>query len=136
MNFKEGWYRIRVDAARCAYYRYYISTEAYTCLCRVEPSGQQILLWYTSDPAKARRDPIVSDYVWHPATDDGDWWDSPQTASTAEPDLPENLSRSERTPTARELCQRAAMADGESTDGLSCTTEVHVGIFFDGTNNG
>jgi len=63
----------------------------------------------------------------------GDWWDNPTTAG--KPRNPGDHSRNARTPTIRELAQRASAADCGSADGLSCQKEVHVGIFFDGTNN-
>lgn len=51
------------------------------------------------------------------------------------PDIPGDYSREKRKPTARELCQRASHVDPAATDGLQCSKEIHVGIFFDGTNN-
>lgn len=48
--------------------------------------------------------------------------------------MPGAFARSERKPSARELVQRASTADASACT-LDCVKEIHVGIFFDGTNN-
>lgn len=134
MSFKEGWYRTRVDHQRRRFYRYYISPDRYISECFTEPNGQQILLWSTESEAGARVDPVSAEWAWSPPARN-DWWDNPAGSQNARLDTPGDHARASRKPTARELAQRAGQACISDADGLSCTKEIHVGIFFDGTNN-
>jgi len=132
-EFREGWYEISFDAntrdRRC---RFYKSTSLCTAECIIKESGLQILLW--ADEAGR---PIAwsSDYRPMDAAAPGDWWDKDPGGTNYQPGLPGDQSRASRKLSARELCQRAASADPAKADGLSCSKEIHVGLFFDGTNN-
>lgn len=132
-EFREGWYEISFDAntrdRRC---RFYKSTSLCTAECIIKESGLQILLW--ADEAGR---PIAwsSDYRPMDAAAPGDWWDKDPGGTNYQPGLPSDQSRASRKLSARELCQRAASADPAKADGLSCSKEIHVGLFFDGTNN-
>lgn len=135
MSFREGWYLVRTDHARRRFCRYFISTTAYTAECIIEPNGEQILLWHVESNALARRADWSGEYRELPAARNGDWWDNPASSVRMRPDAPGDYSRVARKPTARELSQRARSADIAQCDGLDCSKEIHVGIFFDGTNN-
>jgi uncharacterized protein (DUF2235 family) len=132
-GFREGWYEISFDAntrdRRC---RYYKSTSLCTAECIIKESGLQVLLW--ADEAGR---PIAwsSDYRPLDPAAPGDWWDKDPGGTNYQPGLPGDQSRADRKLSARELCQRAASADPAKADGLSCSKEIHVGLFFDGTNN-
>lgn len=133
VEFKEGWYEVRFDAAtrdrRC---RYYKTTSLYTAECIVKETGLQILLWVDEAGKVDVRSP---NYVCMENAPAGDWWDNEPGGKSYQPELPGDQSRATRKLTARELCQRAATADPGKADGLSCSKEIHVGLFFDGTNN-
>lgn len=136
--FREGWYEIHFDPktyrSRCRYFR---TMSFYTAECTIESNGQQFLLWQDPNGPKGAGRPAEwsSSYKPLPDADKGDWWDNPPGGTQYKPAQPGHHSRTLRKPTPRELCQRAGSADAASGDGLSCTKEIHVGIFFDGTNN-
>lgn len=132
-EFREGWYEISFDAnTRDRRSRYYKSTSLCTAECIVRESGLQILLW-----ADEAGKPIAwsPDYRPMDVAPPGDWWDKDPGGANYQPGLPGDQSRANRNLTARELCQRAASADPAKANGLSCSKEIHVGLFFDGTNN-
>lgn len=132
-EFREGWYEISFDARtrdrRC---RYFKSTTLCIADCLVKETGLQILLW---------ADPNGKPAAWSPKypplaeTAPGDWWDREPGGAHYKPELPGSHRRASRALTPRELCQRAGTADAQKADGLSCAKEIHVGLFFDGTNN-
>lgn len=132
-TFREGWYEISFDAKtrdrRC---RYFKTTSLCTAECVVKETGLQILSW---------ADDAGRPYAWSPEyrpmdpAAPGDWWDQDPGGTNYQPGLPGDQSRAGRKPTVRELCQRAASADPAKADGLICSKEIHVGLFFDGTNN-
>ncbi|QOF78355.1 T6SS phospholipase effector Tle1-like catalytic domain-containing protein [Variovorax sp. 38R] len=132
-EFREGWYEISFDAKtydkRC---RYYKTTELCTAECIVKETGLQILLWAEEAGRPTR---WTSDYRPIEPAPAGDWWDNDPGGKNYQPGLPGDHSRADRTLTARELCQRAASADPSKADALTCSKEIHVGLFFDGTNN-
>lgn len=135
MKFRKGWYLVRTDHQGRNFCRYFNTASSYTAECYVEPDGAQILLWQAATDAAAKPGQWSSEYKPLDEAPAGDWWDNPKTSAHVNPDLPGDYSRKARKPTARELCQRAAHADPASADGLSCSKEIHVGLFFDGTNN-
>ncbi len=135
-EFQVGWWSVlksRDGARRCLHFR---NREYYNASCRVEANGRQILLW--QDPAGRTGAGLPglweSKFEFMPNAPAGDWWDNP-TKAAAKPRNPDDHSRNDRQPTVEELCRRAALADAGTASGLSCQKEVHVGIFFDGTNN-
>jgi Uncharacterized alpha/beta hydrolase domain (DUF2235) len=135
MSFSPGWYEIRFDpATRRRLCRFFKSPSVYTMECYLEPNGEQILLW--SDPAgeTGRGKPGT----WSPSypklakADPGDWWDNPPGGPKYNPDNPDAFLRMTRQPTPRELAGRCSTA---TAPGAECSKEIHVGLFFDGTNN-
>lgn len=135
MSFTAGWYEVRFDAAtRRRLCRYFKSPTTYTAECYLEPNGEQILLW--QDPA-GRGGPGKA-AAWSEAyphlaeADPGDWWDNPPGGARYNPDDPDAFTRMTRQPTPRELAGRCSTA---MAPGASCSKEIHVGLFFDGTNN-
>lgn len=131
-TFREGWYQTRFDPANYRWHCLYFTSPT-ECIaeCRVEQDGSQILLWHEPEGRAAL---WSEDFAPLRRADDGDWWDNPDNDDYA-PDVPGDYARVGRQPTARELCQRAATVDPALMDGLTCEKEIHVGIFFDGTNN-
>lgn len=139
MTFAPGWYQVRRETGgpnegrvHCLYFE---DASTYSAQCIVEANGAQILTWQAQDAAHYRQAAWSSDYVKLVSADPGDWWDNPATSAGYNPDIPGDYSREKRQPTVRELCQRASHADPAASDGLQCSKEIHVGIFFDGTNN-
>lgn len=135
-TFRAGWYEIHFDAktfrSRCRYFR---TTAFYTAECVVESNGQQILLW--QDPSgptgPGRPAQWSASFKALANADRGDWWDNPPGGPRYKPALPGDYSRALRKPTPRELCQR--VGSGSTASALSCSKEINVGIFFDGTDN-
>jgi uncharacterized protein (DUF2235 family) len=136
-GFKQGWYivsRTKSGNKRCFKFR---DPEHYVAICTVDSNGRQFLEWQdekdVNGPGKPGR--------WLPSYEEmdyappGDWWDNPASKQKYMPKTPGNFSRVDRKPTPRELSQRAATANPAAASGLTCTKEIHVGIFFDGTNN-
>ncbi len=139
MKFTPGWYLVRTETGgpnvgrnHC---RHYVDQMRYDAQCIVEPNGAQIFQWGASDPSKYKKSPWSSEFKLLANADAGDWWDNPESSKGYNPDVPGDYSREKRKPTAKELTQRAGHADPGCTDGLTCSKEIHVGIFFDGTNN-
>jgi len=139
MGFRTGWYLIRTETGgpnvgrkHC---RYFVDTSTYSAQCIIEPNGAQIFQWGTDDPSKYKKAAWSSEFEPLADAPKDDTWDNPETSAGYNPDLPGDYSREQRKPTARELAQRAGHADPACADGLVCTKEIHVGIFFDGTNN-
>lgn len=132
-KFDEGWYEVSVDAnTRDKRYLYFKTAELCTAECIVKETGLQILVW-SDDAGRAIK--CLPSYKWTANAPQGDWWDNDPGGKNYQPSLPGDHSRADRTLTARELCQRAASADPSKADALSCAKEIHVGLFFDGTNN-
>ncbi|MEC3767393.1 phospholipase effector Tle1 domain-containing protein [Cupriavidus sp. SS-3] len=135
--FQPGWYELDFNATtrdvRCGYFK---TATTLTAECLVQSSGHQTLLWLDSSGLNGNGRPSV----WSPhfrrltpaATTD--WWNEPPGGATFRPLLPIAGPRATRAPTPREFCQRVGTA--AANEGiLSCTREIHVGLFFDGTNN-
>ncbi len=137
-TFRPGWYEISFDAAtRDRHCRYFKSSSVYTAECLVRSTGQQILLW--SDPAGL--DGVGQPAQWQPAYRPlagaamDNWWNQPPGGANYRPELPPSGSRAQRKPTLKELCERAATSSFAGKESLNCSKEIHVGLFFDGTNN-
>jgi uncharacterized protein (DUF2235 family) len=136
--FRPGWYEISFDAStrdrRC---RYFKNPSTYTAECLLKSTGQQILLWHdpagVNGPGKAAA--WQSTYRPLDNAPKDDWWDNPPGGKSYNPELPPSDSRADRKPTLSELCGRAGTADIDGKQSLSCSREIHVGLFFDGTNN-
>ena len=136
-SFRPGWYAVRKTkngGTLCLQFR---DTQHYTCQCTVEPNGKQFLLW--ADPAgpsgPGKPGQWLSAYKPLANAPTGDWWDNPRSKEKYKPNTTGDFSRTARTPSAKELSQRAGTVNAGTASGLSCTKEIHVGIFFDGTNN-
>ena len=139
MNFIPGWYLVRTETGGSnegrRHCRHYVDQLRYDAQCIVEPNGAQILQWGTNDPANYKHAEWSPEFKLLANADSGDWWDNPKSSKGYNPDVPGDYSREKRKPTAKELAQRAGNVDPGCTDGLTCSKEIHVGIFFDGTNN-
>ena len=136
--FRPGWYEVSFDAStrdrRCWYFK---DPSAYTAECLVKSTGHQISLWYdaagVAGPGKAATWPPTYRPLENAPKDD--WWDNAPGGKSYSPELPDSGSRAQREITLNELCGRAVTADIEGKRSLSCSREIHVGLFFDGTNN-
>lgn len=135
-NFRVGWWcvhRSNDGSRRCLYFH---DREHYNATCRVEASGRQILIW--QDPAGPTALGLPgrwqSNFEFMPNAPAGDWWDNARSAAPTQQN-PGAHSRNARQPTVDEQCQRAASCNADQASGLCCVKEIHVGIFFDGTNN-
>lgn len=136
-GFKQGWYevsKLRGGQTRCLKFR---DREHYVASCRVNASGQQFLDWQDPQDLAGPGQPgrWLPTYKLMDYAPLGDWWDNPQSQEKYKPKNPGGFSRADRKPTPRELSQRAATASPAAASGLTCTKEIHVGVFFDGTNN-
>lgn len=137
-SFRPGWYEVAFDpktyGSRCRFFR---TRSMFTAECQVDSNGRQYLLWIDPQGASGAGRPgeWSSAFKALPTANEGDRWDNPVGARSYEPSLPSAAARNLRKPTARELCQRAATADANGSNALICSKEIHVGVFFDGTNN-
>ncbi len=137
-TFRPGWYEVSFDAAtRDRHCRYFKSPSVYTAECQVKSTGQQILLWSDPEGLDGAGQPAQWQPTYRPlagaAADD--WWNHLPGGANYRPELPPSGSRAQRKPTLKELCERAGTADIAGKTSLSCSREIHVGLFFDGTNN-
>jgi Uncharacterized alpha/beta hydrolase domain (DUF2235) len=137
MSFTPGWYFVRKAAGESKLCLYFKSTTHYTARCLLDNNGHQFLLW--ADPAgptgPGRPGQWLPNYERLGLAPAGDWWDNPRTQAPVPARDPGSHSRNARTPTAREQSGRAAAVDTGAASGLACEKEIHVGLFFDGTNN-
>ncbi|RBL14823.1 DUF2235 domain-containing protein, partial [Xanthomonas oryzae pv. oryzae] len=136
-DFKPGWYAVKRLHDGAVDNWYFETRERVTLTARVLPNGDQILLFRPTPQQPYLSKTWSSAYEWLPTAKPGDHWDNDKYGAVADgkTELPGKFSRRQRKPSARELSQRASKACFSSVDGLSCTREIHVGIFFDGTNN-
>lgn len=137
MDFKPGWYEIKQYANGSSYCMYFRNAQYYTMTCTVDANGRQFLRW--ADPqgmnGPGRAGQWLPTYKPLALAPDGDWWDNPVAQGNYKPKNPRAFSRSSRSPTPRELSDRATAVNAGAASGLTCVKEIHVGIFFDGTNN-
>jgi len=134
-EFKPGWYRVSrtlLGVEQCCYFK---TTNTYTAECSIELNGGQSNWW------DAERSPPARKMVWHedfkamPALPSAAHWDEYScTLSSPETLSPIEIVRLGRTPTDRENALRSSATDFTGSDG-SCVQAIHVGVFFDGTNN-
>jgi Uncharacterized alpha/beta hydrolase domain (DUF2235) len=136
-NFNAGWYSVKKYANGNRFCLYFRNAEFYTAKCTVDSNGRQFLVWQDpggpTGPGQPGR--WLPSYEYLPNAPADDWWDNPRTSAKYEPKNPGDFSRSARISTAKELSQRAGATNAADASGLCCTKEIHVGVFFDGTNN-
>ena len=136
--FRPGWYEIAFDPrtyrSRCRFFR---TRSFFTAECVVDSNGRQYLLWQDANGPTGAGRPGEWSSTFKPlqTASDGDWWDNPASSRPYKPSQPASDLRNVRKATPRELCQRAGAADSAAFETLGCSKEIHVGIFFDGTNN-
>ncbi|HBK45388.1 MAG TPA: DUF2235 domain-containing protein [Xanthomonadaceae bacterium] len=136
-DFKPGWYAVKRQQDGAVETWYFQTQDRVTLTALVLPNGDQILYFRPTAQQPCLSRTWSPAYEWLPSAPPGDHWDNDKYGAVADgkTEVPGNFSRSQRKPTARELSQRAGKACTASVDGLSCTREIHVAIFFDGTNN-
>jgi len=136
-TFHTGWWGVsrREDGAIEAWH--FIEHNRVTMIALVLPNGDQVLYFRPTE-----KEPYLV-REWLPSYEEmgnahpGDGWDNDKygAKASASMQVPKNFPRATRKPSAQELSGRAGKADDCKADGLSCAREIHVGIFFDGTNN-
>ncbi len=134
-DFQPGWYRVNrsiFDIEECCYFT---TPDTYTASCSIELTGQQTHWW------DAERQPPARKLEWQPdfkpmrtLVSASHWDDYSCTTAGTETQDPIEGPRIERELTGREKMLRANTIDFTGSDG-SCVQAIHVGIFFDGTNN-
>lgn len=131
--FQPGWYQVQRKLDGSFDYRYFNTSRTYIAHCLVEANGAQKLWW------DARSNPPARTMNWNPGFERGSdslstaTWDAyARTVGNPEMEPPPSYSRLDRQLTCMEEIARSAESD---FTGLDCVQEIHVGIFFDGTNN-
>lgn len=136
-KFSVGWWAVerRSDASTEAWY--FADEKHVTGTALLLPNGDQLLYFRPSEKQPYLLRDWLSSYEPLGSADEGDSWDNDKYGAKADASMqmPKDFPRATRKPSARELSARAGKADACKTDGLSCVREIHVGIFFDGTNN-
>ncbi|KAB7772569.1 T6SS phospholipase effector Tle1-like catalytic domain-containing protein [Xanthomonas maliensis] len=136
-DFKPGWYAVKRQQDGSVEAWLFQTKERVTMTALVLANGDQILYFRPTPQQPYLAKTWSSAYEWLPTADPNDHWDNDKYGAVADgkTEVPKSFSRSTRKPTPRELSQRAGKACTAAADGLSCTREIHVAIFFDGTNN-
>ncbi|MBN6151543.1 DUF2235 domain-containing protein [Xanthomonas sp. AmX2] len=136
-DFKPGWYAVKRQQDGSTETWYFQTAERVVATALVLPNGDQILYFRPTAQQPFLSKKWSPAYELLPSAPPGDHWDNARYG--AKPDgrteVPKDFSRSQRKPSPRELSQRAGKACVASVDGLDCTREIHVAVFFDGTNN-
>ncbi|MGY0611837.1 T6SS phospholipase effector Tle1-like catalytic domain-containing protein [Luteimonas sp. A501] len=135
-DFRRGWYGVRRQQDGSLVCYHFTSWDKVSQTCLILSNGDQLSWWAAEGPHEYRTETWSSDYEPLSRAPSGDTWDNHKYASGGpQTEIPAAFSRIERKPTPRELSQRASKASFCGVDGLACTREIHVGMFFDGTNN-
>jgi len=132
-EFQSGWYKVQRKLDNTLDCRYFDTPHTYSAHCWLEANGSLRLWW------DARRHPPARFMTWEPCFQR--IADSPSIASwdayactvgnpEMEPPIP--LARLGRKRTIMDELARGMKAD---FTGPECVQEIHVGVFFDGTNN-
>ena len=132
-EFQAGWYRVQRKLDNTLDCRFFDTPQTYIAHCWLEANGSLRLWW------DARKTPPAKTMTWEPRFQR--IADSPSVASwdtyactignpRMEPPIP--LARLGRKRTIMEELARGMKAD---FTGPECVQEIHVGVFFDGTNN-
>lgn len=136
-KFEAGWWAVdrRDDGSTEAWF--FADAKHVTGTALLLPNGDQLLYFRpTKEKPFLLRD-------WKPSYErlgsapPGDSWDNDKYGAKANAtmQMPKDFPRASRKPSAQELSGRAGKADLGKADGLDCMRELHVGVFFDGTNN-
>ena len=132
-EFQPGWYKVRRKLDNSLDCRYFDTPHTYSAYCWLEPNGNQRLWW------DARQHPPARAMAWQPrfqrvadplSVASWDAYACTLGNSQMEPPIPIARLGRERTP--MEEITRGMKAD---FSGMDCVQEIHVGMFFDGTNN-
>ncbi|WP_269791100.1 DUF2235 domain-containing protein [Stenotrophomonas sp. Iso1] len=136
-EFRVGWWAVarRDDGSTEAWY--FADQKHVTGTALLLPNGDQLLYFRPSEKQPFLLRDWLSSYEPLGSAPAGDSWDNDKygAKANASMQLPKDFPRATRKPSARELSVRAGKADACKAEGLSCVREIHVGIFFDGTNN-
>ncbi|WP_370680026.1 DUF2235 domain-containing protein [Comamonas sp. GB3 AK4-5] len=131
-EFTTGWYEIGFDKqTQERRHRFFKSTILVLAEFIEKPSGRTLVSWVDE---KGRSDQWSANYPKAKNTTP-EAWISTTSGNQCQFKTPEDKSRKEVVLSTREASQRAEKADAAQADGLSCEKEIHVGLFFDGTNN-
>lgn len=136
-GFKPGWWAVNRRKEGDVEAWYFQNRTQVTATALLLSNGDQILYFRPSAEKPHLLETWQPRYEWLPVAPAGDRWDNDQYGAEVEASmaLPEAFSRASRQPSAQELAGRVGKADLCKAEGLSCEREIHVGVFFDGTNN-
>ncbi len=132
-EFQSGWYKVQRKRDNTLDCRYFDTPHTYGAHCWLEANGSLRLWW------DARRHPPVRAMTWEPRfqriadpPSTAAWDTYACTVGNPEMETPIPLARLGRKRTIMEELARGMKAD---FTGMECVQEIHVGVFFDGTNN-
>ena len=132
-EFQTGWYRVARKLDDTLDCRYFDTPQTYSAHCWLEPNGRLRLWW------DARKHPPVRAMMWEPhfqrladPPSIANWDAYACTLGNSQMELPIPIARLGRERTPMEEVTRGMKAD---FSGMDCVQEIHVGVFFDGTNN-
>ncbi|MCD9087070.1 DUF2235 domain-containing protein [Stenotrophomonas sp. SY1] len=136
-KFEAGWWAVdrRDDGSTEAWF--FADEKHVTGTALLLSNGDQLLYFRpTKEKPFLLRDWNAS-YERLGSAPTGDTWDNDKYGARANASMqtPKDFPRASRKPSAQELSGRAGKADLCKADGLDCVRELHVGVFFDGTNN-
>ncbi|NWC11761.1 DUF2235 domain-containing protein, partial [Pseudomonas agarici] len=132
-EFQPGWYHVKNHMGKAIDCRYFDTPHSYIAYCWLEANGSMGMWWdaYKHPPAQAMTwQPRFQRIVGSPAT--AAWDAYACSVGNPEMELPIPVVRLGRERTIMEELARGMKAD---FTGMECVQEIHVGVFFDGTNN-
>lgn len=132
-EFQPGWYKVQRKLDETVDCRYFDTPNTYIAHCWLEVNGSLRLWW------DARKNPPAKTMTWEPrfqripAPSANAAWDAYAcTVGNPEMEMPITVERLARERTIKEECARFMKGD---FSGPECVQDIHVGVFFDGTNN-
>ena len=133
VGFQAGWYKVQRKLDNKLDCRYFDTPHTYSAHCWLETNGSLRLWW------DARKDPPAKAMTWEPRfqriadSPSITSWDAYAcTVGSPEMEPPIPLARLGRQRTIMEEIARSMKVE---FTGMQCVQEIHVGMFFDGTNN-
>jgi len=132
-EFQPGWYEVQRKQDEIVDCRYFDTPQGYIAHSWLQANGAQRLWW------DARQDPPARAMAWQPrfqripAPSATTAWDAYAcTVGNPEMEMPITVERLTRERTIKEECARFMKGD---FTGPECVQDMHVGVYFDGTNN-
>jgi len=134
-EFKPGWYCVEREPTGTQNCCYFTTPNTYIAQCLLELNGSQSFWWDAEHRPPAREVQWQKTFEPVPGQVSAPHWDDYAcTGGNVQTQSPIEIARLGRTPTDREKFLRSGTANFTRSDG-ACVQEIHVGVFFDGTNN-